>query len=91
MEFQADIIEGLMAFINCEIEGSQLLSDDIINALLDENNIYYDYITGRLNVISFSSYLNSHLTPPEGYDFCWEEVLSMFFSYSSYPSGSMSY
>lgn len=91
MEVQADIIKGLMAFINGEIEGSQLLSDDIINALLDENNIYYDYITGRLNVISFSSYLNSHLTPPEGYDFCWEEVLSMFFSYSSYPSGSMSY
>ena len=91
MEVQADIIEGLMSFISGLVEGSQLLDNDILNALLDENSNYYDYNSNRLNIALFSSYLNSHLTPPEGYDFCWEEVLSMFFSYSSYPSGSMSY
>ncbi len=91
MEVQADIIEGLMSFISGLVEGSQLLDNDILNALLDENSNYYDYNSNRLNIALFSSYLNSHLTPPEGYDFCWEEVLSMFFGYTSYPSSSMSY
>lgn len=54
---------------------------DVLRALLD----------GASDVANERAYLNSHLTPPEGYGFCWEEVLSMFFSYSSYPSGRMSY
>lgn len=78
MEIQADIIENMMLFQNgCGI----MLNDDLTMAIIDA----FNQDTKQYDIESLSSFFDSYFTPPSGYDFCWDTVLTMFFEHPYLP------
>ncbi len=78
MELQADIIENMMLF-----QGGHeiMLNDDLTMAIIGA----FDQQTNQYNIESLTSFFDSYFTPPSGYDFCWDTVLTMFFEHSYLP------
>ena len=78
MELQADIIKNMMLF---QVGHEIMLNDDLAMAIIDA----FDQQTHQYDIESLTSFFDSYFTPPSGYDFCWDTVLTMFFEHSYLP------
>lgn len=85
MEIQAKVIKEMMDYR----DGlpTSAFNSDFYEALSD----YFSQDSLSYNLDELAYYFDSYFTRPEGFDFCWDTVLRMFFSASSSFSGSMSY
>ena len=85
MEIQADIIEVLKTYaqdykqygdITVISHFSQIAQDiEVQNMIMDNYNAQY----GNYNIQNLVSFFDSYISSPDGYEFEWEYVLSMFF------------